>query len=46
MGQDVVVWEIKGSLFPCFTMTELGEKGWEKGGVLSHRIPTCNLIDI
>ena len=34
------------SLFPCFTMREFGENGCEKGGVLSHIRPMCNLIDI
>ena len=43
---DVVVWGNKRSLFPCFTMKELGEDSCEKGGALSHIGPTCNLIDI
>ena len=36
----------KGSLFPCFTMRELGEEDSEKGGALSHIRPMCNLINI
>ena len=27
---DVVVWGNKESLFPCFTIRELGEDGYEK----------------
>ena len=42
---DVIVWGNKGSLFPCFTKRELGEDICEKGRVLSHIRPTCNLID-
>ena len=45
-GPDVVVWRNKGSLFPCFTMRELGEDGCKKGEALSHIRSTCNLIDI
>ena len=36
----------KRSLFPCFTMKELGEDGCEKGRALSHIRPTSNLIYI
>ena len=43
---DVVVWGNKMNLFLCFTMRELGEDDYEKGGVLSHLRPTCNIIDI
>ena len=45
-GPDIVVWGNKGSLFPCFTMRELGEDDCEKGGALSHIRSTHNLIDI
>ena len=34
------------NLFLCFIMRELGEDDCEKGGVLSHLRPTCNIIDI
>ena len=44
-GLDVVVWGNKWSLFPCFTMIELGDDECEKMGALSHIRPTCNLID-
>ena len=30
-GPDVVVWGNKKSLFPCFTMRELGKEYYEKG---------------
>ena len=43
-SQDVVVLGKERSLFLCFTMRELGEDNCEKGGTLSHLIPTCNLI--
>ena len=46
MSPYVIVWGNKGSLFPCFTMRELGEDGCEKGRALSHIRPTCYLIDI
>ena len=38
--------EIRGAYFHVFTTRELGEEGCEKGGVLSHVRPTCNLINI
>ena len=43
---DVDMLGNKGSLFPCFTMRELGEDDYEKGEALSYIRPTCNLIDI
>ena len=46
MSQNVGVRGNKGSLFPCFTLRELREEGYEKGRALSHIRPICNLIDI
>ena len=45
-SSNVIVWGNKMSLFPCFTIRELGEDSCEKGVALSHIRPTYNLIDI